>query len=191
MATVSKPRMITVKRLVWLALALILATAGFPALAQWDGGPGTGPGGVGSTDGASILELWLRADRGVFRDSVCTTALNNDDTAACWADQSGNGADVIQDRVDIRPIFQQPVLNGYPVVRFDGYDDYLSRAAFQMFAAGNSSLAVILVFQSTDLSEERFLLSQPQTDCLNDFELGYTTGEPSQGDTFTPAYNSL
>ncbi|MBK6328648.1 MAG: hypothetical protein IPF56_22345 [Chloroflexi bacterium] len=33
---------------------------------------GNGPGGVGVTDGSSTLELWLRADRGVFSDSGCT-----------------------------------------------------------------------------------------------------------------------
>ena len=54
---------------------------------------GLGPGGVGHTDGSSVLELWLRADREIFSNVGCTTPGTDGNTVACWQDQSGNNFD--------------------------------------------------------------------------------------------------
>ncbi len=95
---------------------------------------GNGPGGVGVTDGTSSLELWLNAGTGV------TTAGGSVST---WADQSGNSAHVQQSTATNQPLHVTNQLNGQPIVRFDGNNDYLDiptsviqgRTAFSFFTA--------------------------------------------------------
>ncbi len=55
--------------------------------------------------------LWLEADRGV-------TLV--DGKASAWADQSGNGRHASQATPASRPTYTIGILNGYPVVTFDG-----------------------------------------------------------------------
>ena len=64
----------------------------------------------------SDLLLWLRADAGV-------DTLNG--TVSRWHDQSGNGNDVIQTNTSRQPLLVANILNGKPVIRFDGLDDRL------------------------------------------------------------------
>ncbi len=84
-------------------------------------GLGSGPGGVDSTDGAGNLRLWLRA-----------SDLNLADTnpVATWTDQSGYGNNATQGTAANRPAFRTNILNGQPVIRFDGVaspnNDYLN-----------------------------------------------------------------
>ncbi len=49
---------------------------------------------------------------------------------AAWADASGQGNDATQATAALRPTYRTNMLNGKPVVRFDGADDYLRTAAF-------------------------------------------------------------
>lgn len=103
-----------------------------------------GPGGVGTVDGTTSLELWLKAGAGVFSGSDCaTTEATNGDSVYCWADQSGNGYNVTQSTSADQPSLQTGVVNGQPVTRYDGSADYLERAyesalnpsAFTIFGA--------------------------------------------------------
>ena len=81
---------------------------------------GTGPGGVGTTDGSSRLELWLRAD------SLAGTA---DSEVTNWPDLSGNGRDATTTTDPAaRPTLASSAgatLNGHAVARFtsDRLDD--------------------------------------------------------------------
>ncbi|HLV15209.1 MAG TPA: hypothetical protein VKY41_08515, partial [Xanthomarina sp.] len=70
-----------------------------------------GPGGVGSTNGASDLVLWLDADRG-----------NNTNTK--WTDQSGRGFDF---REGNGAAFQANSVNGYSTYNFDGETNYFQK----------------------------------------------------------------
>lgn len=73
---------------------------------------GTGPGGLGTVDGASNLELWLNA-ASMASGSVGT-----------WNDASGNGYDAAQGNGSHQPVVVENVLNtDLSVVRFDGADD--------------------------------------------------------------------
>lgn len=47
------------------------------------------PGGV-----TSSLNLWVKADTGVFTDTDCSAAASNGNTIACWQDQSTGGFDM-------------------------------------------------------------------------------------------------
>jgi len=91
---------------------------------------GTGPGGVGASDGYSDLVLWLRGDAGVYEDTACSDTVESDDPVACWADQSGRGNHATQSTADNRPAYKTGILNGQPTNRFDGATDLLATGAF-------------------------------------------------------------
>lgn len=69
------------------------------------------PGGI-----SADLEAWYDAS---------ALSLSNNDPVASWTDMSGNGYHSTQATAANRPIFVENVLNGQPVVRFDGNNDYL------------------------------------------------------------------
>jgi hypothetical protein len=79
-----------------------------PAVAQ------TGPGGVGTDDGTSDLELWVRGNSGI--------TLDGNDRVETWADQSGNGRDLTQGTPDDRPTTTTSGFGSQTVVDFDGND---------------------------------------------------------------------
>ena len=64
------------------------------------------------------LVLWLSADR--------ITGVAGGGAVATWLDQSGTGNNPTQATADLRPTLQLNILNGLPVVRFDGSNDYLT-----------------------------------------------------------------
>ncbi len=98
----------------------------------------------------SGLRLWLRSDQGVYQDAEKTTvAANDEDPAVVWEDYSGNGGDLIadddandDDTLDTErlPVLRTNVLNGHPVMEFDGIDDYMRN-----FTAYNEPNTVFLV----------------------------------------------
>ena len=63
------------------------------------------------------LILWLRAD--------AITGLNDGDAVATWPDSSGQGNDAIGVAGSL-PTWQDNVVNGQPVVRFDGVNNLLN-----------------------------------------------------------------
>jgi hypothetical protein len=74
-------------------------------------GPAVNP----SLDVLDGLQVWLAADAG--------TSLGTGDTVIQWADQSGNANNAEQFDEAMAPVLMQGVLNGRPVVRFDGVND--------------------------------------------------------------------
>lgn len=96
---------------------------------------GTGPGGVGDTNGASNLRLWLKADAGVEQADGLLPA--EGEKVAAWRDQSGYGVHAVQNTVNSRPIAAVSSLNGQPAVRFDpndGTNDYMAMPHFMTFS---------------------------------------------------------
>ena len=63
------------------------------------------------------LSFWLRADAGVTHDSS--------NRVSSWADQSGNGHTATQTTQSQQPLLVNSVLNGYPILRFDGVQSVL------------------------------------------------------------------
>jgi hypothetical protein len=112
----------------------------------------------------SGLRLWLKAD---------SLALNDGDPVGTWADSSGNGLDFTQGTAANKPTYIEDVsstdrlgglpagttsdLNPLPVVRFDGSNDYLSRAAF---ATAETDGAIFAVYASRAVFDNRNLFSQ-------------------------------
>jgi len=69
---------------------------------------GTGPGGIGTTDGTSSLEWWLKAD--------AITGLVNGQVVGSWNDQSGNTRNVTGNG----QTWQTGVQNNVPSILFSG-----------------------------------------------------------------------
>jgi hypothetical protein len=66
------------------------------------------------------LQLWLRADEG--------TVLGTGDAVVQWADQSGNANSAAQIDEALAPMLVPNALNGLPVLRFDGVNDFMEVA---------------------------------------------------------------
>jgi len=60
-----------------------------------------------------------------FHVKANSLALTDNDPVGTWADQSGNGRDLIQSTAGNKPLYKTNIINGYPSVRFDGTDDYM------------------------------------------------------------------
>lgn len=65
----------------------------------------------------SGLKLWLKAD---------SLSLSDNDPVATWTDSSGLGNSATQATSGSRPTYKTGIVNGKPVVRFDGVDDSLA-----------------------------------------------------------------
>lgn len=86
--------------------------------------------------------------------------LVDDDPVTTWPDQSGNNYDGTQATVAHKPTYKTGILNGLPIVRFDGSDDHLEvnnavgpTKEHTLFAvatsAGSAGVNVILARQYT------------------------------------------
>jgi hypothetical protein len=74
------------------------------------------------------LQLWLRADRGLYQDSALTTpAVADGDPVGGWKDQSGQGRHATQATAAARPtlVLGPTGLGGQRALLFDGVDDQL------------------------------------------------------------------
>jgi hypothetical protein len=66
------------------------------------------------------MRLWLKADAGVTTSGGLVSV---------WADQSGQGNDLVQGDSASQPTLLTGSLNGLPVIHFDGTSDHLVRSA--------------------------------------------------------------
>ncbi|MEP2024016.1 MAG: T9SS type A sorting domain-containing protein [Reichenbachiella sp.] len=93
----------------------------------------SGPAGIGSTDGLSSLELWLRADQGVS---------TIDNKVQTWSDLSGNGRDMTQSNANNRPSFNSAStdINEQPSIDFvSSSSTFLTGATTQDFFGNTAS----------------------------------------------------
>ena len=75
----------------------------------------------------SGLDLWLKADT--------LTELVDGDPVTTWLDSSVAGNNATQANASYRPTYRTAVINGCPVVRFDGTDDRMASARSSSGAA--------------------------------------------------------
>lgn len=87
-------------------------------------------------DQAGTLALDLDPVNSVFTDATKASAVTVDGaTVGCWGDSSGNGRDLSMATAANRPILKTNIINGKPVLRFDGNDDRLGPTAFALTAS--------------------------------------------------------
>jgi len=81
------------------------------------------------------------------RYDATTLSLSDGDSVSTWADETGNANDLT---AGIAPTFKTGVINGEPVVRFDGVDDVLDTAFFAI--SQPYQIFIVFQFQSFDTS---------------------------------------
>jgi len=83
------------------------------------------------------LELWFAADH---------ISASDDDAIATWTDSSGNGRDAAQATGANKPTFKTNIVNGLPVLRFDGTADYMTISDFAFSSSATpAGLSVFVV----------------------------------------------
>ena len=82
---------------------------------------------------------------------------------------------VTQSDVNLKPIYLSNRINGLPVINFDGSDRIQSQIAVPAIASMGSA-TIFSVFNAQDVSNQRFLLFQLQTNCANNIEIGLSAG---------------
>ncbi|GAP63187.1 hypothetical protein ARMA_1610 [Ardenticatena maritima] len=123
-------------------------------------GGGNGPGSVGITDGSSTLEVWLKADAGVFADTGCTTTAANGTDVACWQDQSGNGLVYTQATPSQQPNYVTGAQNGQPAIQFNrSTSDYLASSS-AVLAAGDDTFTYVASWQTTTTGQWQNVFEQ-------------------------------
>jgi hypothetical protein len=84
-----------------------------------------------------------------------------------WADFSGNGFDATQATEASRPTLQLNVLNGYPVVRFDGSDDRMALSGSGLSILRNvAGASVLAVAKYTSAAAARAIFVASTDDVL-------------------------
>ena len=167
-----------------LALSLLLGTILMVMQGQTAAysAAGSGPGGVGTTDGSSELEVWLRSDRGVFSDTGCTTAAVAAGAVGCWTDQSGNGRNGTQATANAQPVYQTSVVNGQPAIRFgDGIvagnddDQLLVDFNFLWNGTNNQNYTIIGVADRTVAKNTNYFIGTNANANNRGLHFGYRT----------------
>ena len=80
-------------------------------------------------DGGYLPEHWYRSDQGLWQDAGITPAVSDGDLIGRWEDLTANADHVGQANAGNKPTLQNgagDLLNGHPVIRGDGIDDYLN-----------------------------------------------------------------
>lgn len=87
-------------------------------------------GGLGQAGGGNDPLLAAALANGVVVALMADllTGLSNNDPVTTWTDFSGNGNSPTQAIADNKPLYIANVLNGLPIIRGDGSNDYLQKA---------------------------------------------------------------
>lgn len=117
----------------------------------------TGPGGIGSTDGTSTLNLWLDANQ------IENVVSGNNVTT--WNDQSGYGNHASQSTASSKPNYREDFVNGFPTLTFSG-----SERLEGTLTGGLQAPATVIAVAYFDS------LSQPASDNDFVFSIGSQTG---------------
>ncbi|MFO0560060.1 MAG: LamG-like jellyroll fold domain-containing protein [Polyangiales bacterium] len=75
-----------------------------------------------------------------------------------------------------QPVFQTAIVNGRPAVLFDGASTYLAVSAFPLLATASSAVTTFIVAEVRNFATQRFLVTEQFTPCVNNYEIGYHTG---------------
>ncbi len=97
-------------------------------------------GTKGEPELISGLVAWYAAD---------AIALNDGDPVGTWEDSSVNNNDATQATAANKPTYKTNILNGLPVVRFDGTNDYLAANGLGTLISGaDKPFTVVILFRA-------------------------------------------
>ncbi|RUA30284.1 MAG: hypothetical protein DSY76_02585 [Bacteroidetes bacterium] len=114
-----------------------------------------GPGGVGK---AANLKLWVKAED--------IPGSSDGDLISSWADQSGNGNNLIQSTSSYQPAYYDNVVNTFPVARFYQSNSRLIHNSYSDFP--DQAITSVFVNKSTGQSTDG-LLSYASSASDNDY----------------------
>lgn len=109
----------------------------------------------------SGLELWLGAR--------FVTGKNDGDAVSSWLDQSSNGRNAGQANGTKQPLYKTGIINGLPVLRFDGSDDFLNVPAIDL--TGTSGLTLFVVVANITSGGDRIIFENSTN--INSFTDGF------------------
>jgi hypothetical protein len=116
--------------------------------------PGVYKSGAGfNPDSVTGLKLWFKADSIVAAD---------DDPVGTWTDSSTSAKNLTQATGSKQPLYKTAVLNGKPVVRFDGTDDTMATAALTL----DQPLTYLMVVKMNSSTGTRYLCDGASNDSL-------------------------
>ncbi|TNE68895.1 T9SS type A sorting domain-containing protein [bacterium] len=95
------------------------------------------------------LELHIKANAGVTSSGGYVSA---------WADQSGNLNSVTQVSETNKPTIVNDVINGYPVIRFDGVNDYLTLPSAGTLAIQSNDYEIFIVAKTSSVTTSTIFL---------------------------------
>lgn len=124
------------------------------------------------------------ADMALWFDAGGITGLVDGDPVATWSDDSGNARDLTQSTAARRPIYKTAIVNGHPVVRFDGVDDYLITPQFLHTGA----YSIFAVVKRTSGTSNAAVVDADQF-AARQFQFRYSNTTTLQLITFTSAQN--
>lgn len=132
---------------------LTLPRPGFPVGRMAQRGGEVAPAGI-QPDAVAGLTGWWRGDGPLWTDSGRTVAaVNADDLIYTWDDKSGNARHMTQATSGARPKLKLAIVNGLPVVRFDGVDDLLGGVAYSNFVT-NTTYCAYTVFNASVVNSD-------------------------------------
>jgi hypothetical protein len=123
-------------------------------------------------------------------DASQIVGLNDADPVATWSDLSGNARHATQATAGKRPLYRTNIVNGLPIIRFDGVDDNLAATGFTL----NQPSTIVAVFvQRMDPAGNKGLLDGASADYSRYLFVGgsgntlgvYAGGTPINGPTLT------
>ncbi|UXP31119.1 T9SS type A sorting domain-containing protein [Reichenbachiella agarivorans] len=143
----------------------------------------TGPAGIGTTDGSSTLELWLRADQGIS---------TIDNKVQTWQDLSGNSRHMTQPTIGNRPSFisASSELNEQAVV------DFVSSSNSYLRGSNTADFFGLNTDAPDQIGDVFIVFKQPSTNSGYIAQFPRTTGNTSfltllsNGGNGTPADNN-
>lgn len=129
---------------------------GIPSLPGLPGIGGLGRGVRGTLAAepeppSASLALHVKADVGAYSDAG-TTPVADGGTVQQWNDQSGNDRHLSQATAGKRPTYRAGILNGLPVLEFDGTADCLRTAAVAL----NQPTHVLVAFRIVAFNASRY-----------------------------------
>ncbi len=130
-------------------------------------------GGEYFTFAQSDLQLWMKADAGVYSDAGVTSA-GDGDAVQQWDDQSGNAQNATQGTSANAPTYRDNATNNInfnPVLNFNGSDDFLN-TNLNSIKGGNYTLyGVGLRVSGTDVN--RYFIGANSTTVNQSLHFGY------------------
>jgi hypothetical protein len=97
------------------------------------------------------------SDTDVYQDAAFTTAAVNTSVVGGWMDQSGNNNHLTQATAGNKPIYVTNAFNGYPLIRFDGTDDFLNLVTGSSFVGTAYCIFCVFAIPSNKIRNMCFL----------------------------------